>query len=80
MSIVERITEIRNINPKALVLFAKRAKIQLAGDRCESSDCPFALAGALGRVFSDRDVQVALFRACSDVGTNRARHKRGWQI
>ena len=67
---------IRNLSPAAKALFVKRAQAQTS----EASGCPFFQAGALGRLFSDRDASVALFRAASDVGTNRARRKTGWQL
>jgi len=81
MTIVENIQEVRSNNPKALALFVKRAQIQL-GELAEGSTCPFFLAGRLAResIGEDRDVAVALFRACCDVGTNRARRKTGWQV
>ena len=73
MTIVDHV---RNLSPEAKALFVKRAQTQTG----ETSGCPFFQAGALGRIFSDRDAMVALFRAASDVGTNRARRKTGWQL
>lgn len=81
MNIVERINQVASNNPKALALFVKRAQLQL-GELAEGSSCPFFLAGRIGREFvgGDRDAAVALFRACADAGTSRARRKTGWQL
>lgn len=70
------VAHINNVSQAAKALFVKRAQAQTG----EKSGCPFFQAGALGRIFSDRDAAVALFRAASDVGTSRARRKTGWQI
>ena len=78
MNIVENIAQVQNNNPKAVALFVKRAKLQTGS----TNDNPFYLAGLIGREFpgGDRDAAVLLFRSCSDVGTNRARRKTGWQL
>lgn len=78
MTIVENIAQLQNTNPKAVALFIKRAQIQTGADNAN----PFFLAGLIGRTFpgGDRDAAVLLFRSASDVGTNRARRKTGWQL
>ena len=81
MSLLENIATVRHNNPKALALFIKRAQAQL-GALAENDSCPFFLAGRIAREFvgGEADAAVALFRACSDVGTNRERRKTGWQL
>lgn len=81
MSLLDHVATVRSSNPKALALFVKRAQIQL-GELAEGQDCPFFLAGRIAREFvgGEADAAVALFRACSDVGTARERRKTGWQL
>jgi len=76
VSVMTILDHIRNQSPKALALFVIRAQAQTG----EDSACPFFQAGALGRLFGDRDAAVALFRAACDAGTSRARRKTGWQL
>ena len=81
MNILEHVATVRSNNPKALALFVKRAQAQL-GAAAEGESCPFFLAGRIAREFvgGEADAAVALFRACSDVGTLRERRKTGWQL